>query len=298
MSSSQIFVLAIAAVAVLAAIAVFAVAYRRGGDTRSAAAELDRRAARKDRVRRQQVAAAREAAVAGAGEGGVAVLVADEEEEEPEPLPDPLELRPAVSPEEYGVTRRMFLNRSLTAVFGVFLLQFAIGFLAFFWPKLKAGGFGGKIDAGDLEDIRDQLFQPDGTIAPLFVPAAQSYIVPFDESADNSSFEGIANTVIAGNVMALWQRCVHLGCRVPVCLPSQGFECPCHGSKYNFHGEYEAGPAPRNMDRFGVEVDDNNRLIVDTGQILQTARAKTKTIAYPQGPSCLSAGGEEGEEEV
>ncbi len=299
MSSSQIFVLAIAAAAVLAAIAVFAVAYRRGGETRSAAVELDRRAARKDTARRRQVAEARQAAATGEAQGGVAVLVAGEEEEaEPEPLPDPLELRPAVSPEEYGVTRRMFLNRSLGAVFGVFLLQFAIGFLAFFWPKLKAGGFGGKIDAGDLETIRDQIFQPDGTIAPLFVPAAQSYIVPFDEAADNSSFEGIANTVIAGNVMALWQRCVHLGCRVPVCLPSQGFECPCHGSKYNFHGEYEAGPAPRNMDRFQVEVNDANRLIVDTGVILQTARAKNKTIAYPQGPSCLSAGGGEGEEEA
>ncbi len=298
MSSSQIFVIAIAAAAVLAAIAIFAVAYRRGGETTSAAAELDRRAARKDQVRRRQVAATREAAAVGDGQGGVAVLVAEDEEEESEPLPDPLELRPEVSPEEYGVTRRMFLNRSLGAVFGVFLLQFAIGFLAFFWPKLKPGGFGGKIDAGDIDDIRDQLFLPDGTIAPLFVPAAQAYVVPFEEDAADSSFETIAGFVIAGDVMALWQRCVHLGCRVPVCLPSQGFECPCHGSKYNFHGEYEAGPAPRNMDRFGVEVDDNNRLIVDTGQILQTARAKTKTIAYPQGPSCLSAGGEEGEEEV
>ncbi len=295
MSSSQIFVVAIAAAAVLAAIAIFAVAFRRGDATRSAAAELDRRAARKDEARRRELAAAR----AASAPGGTAVLVLEDEPEpeaEPEPLPDPLELRPEVSPEEYGVTRRMFLNRSLAAVFGVFLLQFAIGFLAFFWPKLKTGGFGGKIDAGAVDEIRDQIFQPDGTIAPLFVPAAQSYIVPFDEEAENSSFDGIANLVIADNLMALWQRCVHLGCRVPTCLPSQGFECPCHGSKYNFHGEYEAGPAPRNMDRFAVEVNDNGRLIVDTGTILQTARAKIKTIAYPQGPSCLSAGGGEGEE--
>ncbi len=295
MSSSQIFVVAIAAAAVLAAIAIFAVAFRRGDATRSAAVELDRRAARKDEARRRELAAAR----AASAPGGTAVLVLEDEPEpdaEPEPLPDPLELRPEVSPEEYGVTRRMFLNRSLAAVFGVFLLQFAIGFLAFFWPKLKTGGFGGKIDAGAVDEIRDQIFQPDGTIAPLFVPAAQSYIVPFDEEAENSSFDGIANLVIADNLMALWQRCVHLGCRVPTCLPSQGFECPCHGSKYNFHGEYEAGPAPRNMDRFAVEVNDNGRLIVDTGTILQTARAKIKTIAYPQGPSCLSAGGGEGEE--
>ncbi len=28
-------------------------------------------------------------------------------------------------------------------------------------------------------------------------------------------------------------------------------------------------------------------LIVNTGTIFQTARAKKKTIAYPQGPSCI-----------
>ncbi len=295
MSTAQIFVVAIAAVATLAALAIFAVAYRRGDASSSAAGELDRRAMRKDRDRQRRVAAAR---TATEQQGAVAVLVVDEEDEaEPEPLPDPLELRPEVSQEEYGQTRRMFFNRALGAVFGVFLLQFLIGFLAFFWPRLKSGGFGGKIDAGDIEDVRDQLIQADGTIAPLFVPAAQSYVVPFAEDAANSSFEGIADIVIAGQVMALWQRCVHLGCRVPTCLPSQGFECPCHGSKYNFHGEYDSGPAPRNMDRFAVEVSENGRLIIDTGQIFQTARAKNKTIAYPQGPSCLSAGGE-GEEEV
>ena len=39
----------------------------------------------------------------------------------------------------------------------------------------------------------------------------------------------------------------------PGATTSQGFECPCHGSKYNYAGEYEAGPAPRNLDRFEVE---------------------------------------------
>ena len=87
--------------------------------------------------------------------------------------------------------------------------------------------------------------------------------------------------------MAVWQRCVHLGCRVPSCESSQGFECPCHGSKYNFHGEYEDGPAPRNLDRFGVEVNDQGQLVVLTGEIFETPRSKNKTLAYPQGPSCL-----------
>jgi cytochrome b6-f complex iron-sulfur subunit len=87
--------------------------------------------------------------------------------------------------------------------------------------------------------------------------------------------------------MALWQRCVHLGCRVPTCPSSQGFECPCHSSKYNYHGEYEDGPAPRNLDRFVVSVDEAGNFIVDTGQVIQTSRARVKSTEYPQGPSCL-----------
>ena len=279
MSDAQIFTLAIAAVALVAAAAVFVVAFRK--EAAEERPELDAKAAKRDR------------SLVTVGAPDVAAAVETEEpvtspEAAPAPLqpvPDPLLARPEVSAEEYGISRRKFFNRAIGGVFGVFLIQFTLGFLAFFWPKLKAGGFGGKIDAGDVDDIRLAINQPDGTIAPLFVPAAQAYIVPFPENPEGTSFAG--RPVIADQLMALWQRCVHLGCRVPVCLPSQGFECPCHGSKYNFHGEYNSGPAPRNMDRFAVEVDDTNHLIIDTGTVIQTARAKVTTIAYPQGPSCL-----------
>jgi cytochrome b6-f complex iron-sulfur subunit len=89
---------------------------------------------------------------------------------------------------------------------------------------------------------------------------------------------------------------VHLGCRVPWCHPSQGFECPCHGSRYNRVGEYEGGPAPRNLDRFPVEITPDSRLIIDTGTIIQTSRAPKKTVKYPQGASCLGISTVTGEE--
>jgi hypothetical protein len=56
-------------------------------------------------------------------------------------------------------------------------------------------------------------------------------------------------------------------------------------------GEYEGGPAPRNLDRFVVEVTDDGRLIIDTGTVIQTARATASTVPYPQGPSCVAIGG-------
>jgi cytochrome b6-f complex iron-sulfur subunit len=113
------------------------------------------------------------------------------------------------------------------------------------------------------------------------------------DTLEGSSFEDVSAPVVAGGegdgigLTALWQRCVHLGCRVPSCESSQGFECPCHGSKYNRHGEYEAGPAPRNLDRFAVAVNAAGELIVDTGEIVETSRSKNKTVQYPQGPFCV-----------
>jgi hypothetical protein len=42
------------------------------------------------------------------------------------------------------------------------------------------------------------------------------------------------------------------------------------------------------MDRFVLELDDaTGNLIIDTGQVIQTPRAKVITIPYPQGPTCL-----------
>jgi len=147
-----------------------------------------------------------------------------------------------------------------------------------------SGGFGSDVDAGDIGEIQTVVFTSDGSILPLFVPEAKAYIVPAPPSAVAEQFSG--QNVVTDNLMALWQRCVHLGCRVPWCGPSQGFECPCHGSKYSFTGEYFAGPAPRNLDRFVVE-NQKNRLIIRTGQIIQTPRAQILAVKYPQGPSCI-----------
>lgn len=188
-----------------------------------------------------------------------------------------------VTPEESGVTRRQFFNRALSGTFFAFLGLVGINSLAFFWPKLS-GGFGTDVDAGAVGDVQNQTVASDGSIVPVFVPEARAYVVP--SPVVSEQFEG--REVAASGLMALFQRCVHLGCRVPWCAPSQGFECPCHGSKYNSIGEYFAGPAPRNLDRFVVEVV-NGRFIIKTGTIIETPRAGLLSINYPRGPSCIGA---------
>jgi cytochrome b6-f complex iron-sulfur subunit len=91
--------------------------------------------------------------------------------------------------------------------------------------------------------------------------------------------------------MALYQRCVHLGCRVPWCPTAQWWECPCHGSKYNQAGEYKEGPAPRGLDRFAIAVS-GGQIVVDTSKIITGPPRGTNTTGQElQGPHCVGGGG-------
>ncbi len=58
--------------------------------------------------------------------------------------------------------------------------------------------------------------------------------------------------------------CTHLGCIVS--KTSQGFVCPCHGSRYDESGNVTKGPAPRALDWFEISQLPNNKLVVDTGK--------------------------------
>lgn len=59
-----------------------------------------------------------------------------------------------------------------------------------------------------------------------------------------------------GQIIAIWNRCSHLGCPVEYSQGGDSFVCPCHGSAFNSLGLRTAGPAPRPLDRFNVKVVD------------------------------------------
>ena len=95
-------------------------------------------------------------------------------------------------------------------------------------------------------------------------------------------------TGMEAGLVALYQKCPHLGCRVPECVTSQWFECPCHGSQYNRVGEKRGGPAPRGMDRFAMSVSADGVLTVDTGTIIQGPPIGTNTTGQEaEGPNCI-----------
>ncbi len=290
MTLTNVVLLAVGVIAVLGAAGAFAVAYRRSKDAapQEPAIKLSKETLAADRPLASGLVPPRVEVEAPALESS-AVLVEEleqVEEEIPETVVEIVEEQRIVevSPEEGGLNRRQFFNRAIVATFGSFLALQGVYYLTFFWPKLT-GGFGADIDAGPVADLRRQVFTSTGAVLPLFIPEARAYLVPAPAQL-SEQFAG--KGVEAEGLMALYMRCVHLGCRVPWCAPSQGFECPCHGSKYNAIGEYFAGPAPRNLDRFSIEVRGAN-LWIRTGSIIETPRAPERSVEYPQGPSCIGA---------
>jgi cytochrome b6-f complex iron-sulfur subunit len=68
-------------------------------------------------------------------------------------------------------------------------------------------------------------------------------------------------------VYALSARCAHLGCTINWFGDLRIFKCPCHGSEYHSNGANFAGPAPRPLDRFRIELNADGQLVVDTAII-------------------------------
>ncbi len=177
---------------------------------------------------------------------------------------------PPTDPEVVGVTRRQFFNRGIVASQSLAFGAFGAAMIGFLWPSLT-GGFGGKVNAGALSTIMGSIAEKK---QPFYVPEARSYINPYPESALAAAKKVYSSSIVEGmqqGVVALFQKCPHLGCRVPWCQTSQWFECPCHGSKYNRVGEKKGGPAPRGMDRFPVEIAGGN-VVINTGIVAQGAR--------------------------
>jgi cytochrome b6-f complex iron-sulfur subunit len=189
--------------------------------------------------------------------------------------------------DELGVTRRQFFNRSILAGSGLGLGAFGVAALAFLWPS-AGGGFGGKIVVGSEADAKDAF---DNKI-PFYNAAAKTYIVAYPKADIPKAKKVPAYTapIIAGmekGYVALYQKCVHLGCRVPWCSSSQWFECPCHGSKYNRVGEKRGGPAPRGLDRFALSISGGS-MIIDTATVFQGPPIGTDTTGQGQeGAACV-----------
>ncbi len=218
--------------------------------------------------------------------------------------------RPPITPQQYEVlhgggaeaaeiaqqrmSRRRFIRRSMLAVWGVSTAASVAGALYMLYPNL-AGQFGAPIPVGKKGDFKPALpadFKKN--VAGVYYRSqARTYLVHMSPS---TSFllkdTNLADQLVAENVtkdadgsywVAIYQRCVHLGCTFDFRDACISFKCPCHGSHYNVDGEYLDGPAPRSADRFAITFSGED-VIVDTGTLNNTVPhpdETTRLIAVP-----------------
>lgn len=65
----------------------------------------------------------------------------------------------------------------------------------------------------------------------------------------------------AGEFIALSAVCTHLGCIVKWVDDEGEFLCPCHGGKFSASGQVLAGPPPKALENYPVEVVDQDILV-------------------------------------
>lgn len=285
MSTTTVLLIAIPVLVVLAGVLVFASARRR--DTGTAIGALARETRKRDRGgvspsievpttgREVERAAALEQR-----EGGSALARVESKAPVAWVPPDP---------EVLAVTRRQFFNRGIVTFFGLGLSGFGATVLAFLWPKLGTG-FGSEISIGTTNSVDAKIAEGDGF---AYYPEGRMWVTHYPAAALGAAkraYQGPDLASMEAGYTALYQKCVHLGCRVPSCKTSQWFECQCHGSQYNRNGEKKGGPAPRGLDRFALTVS-KGIVSVNTAAVLQGPPIGTNTTGQEaEGPHCVGGG--------
>jgi cytochrome b6-f complex iron-sulfur subunit len=181
-----------------------------------------------------------------------------------------------------GLSRRQVLRRAVGLTIGLVALEGTIEGLVMLYPNL-AGQFGSVITlkAKSTYVAAEQKAFALDQAGMFYESSAKSYIMHL-KSGGSTTFL-ISGTAFDNSIsaedwvkdsdgtywLALYQVCVHLGCKVPFRDDCNSFKCPCHGSHYNIDGEYLDGPAPRSLDRFAMSFDSNDNVTVDTGKLNQ-----------------------------
>jgi cytochrome b6-f complex iron-sulfur subunit len=160
------------------------------------------------------------------------------------------------------VKRRQVLRGGVFASLGGFVVLLLGSFVNFFNPR-HVTGFGGvvKVPAGAV---------PKPGTDPVKVFEGKFYLVNLKPGEGGHA--GVPGSE-KGGLVALYQKCVHLGCTVPW-RPEFEFEgekgwfrCPCHGSTYTKGGARVFGPAPRSLDTMDLTINGDGSVTVNTGKI-------------------------------
>lgn len=121
---------------------------------------------------------------------------------------------------------------------------YAIPFFTFFYPPMEGSSSGGAVakdKVGKLVSATEFRAQnQENRSLVQGIKGDPTYIIVKDDK------------ILDVGVNAV---CTHLGCVVPWNKNAEQFQCPCHGSRYNFYGKVVRGPAPLALPLTHVNVD-------------------------------------------
>jgi nitrite reductase/ring-hydroxylating ferredoxin subunit len=169
-----------------------------------------------------------------------------------------------------GMSRRTLLRRSLGFGVALWVTEVAAGSVSFLWSAV--GGSAVRVRVGTFDEIATRAAGlPFREGFPAYIQEARAFVVVVNPGV-GAFLPGTDGTGEGSlNVRALSQVCPHLGCRPNPCIEDFWFRCPCHQSRYDRLGTKADGvgygPAPRGMDRYAVEVDDDGVLTIDRTQV-------------------------------
>jgi cytochrome b6-f complex iron-sulfur subunit len=184
----------------------------------------------------------------------------------PTPAPRPL------------LSRRVFILGGFWSAFALGAIGILGSPLDFLFPR-NVKGFGGPVTvpAGKI---------PEAGNDPVRIVEGKFWLLNLKPGTTPNGEE------TPGGLLALWQKCPHLGCTIPwrsdfTFAGRKGwFRCPCHGSTYTKEGGVRVfGPAPRPMDVFDItDIKDDGSIVVQTGPGFKgtgSADNPSKTKPYP-----------------
>lgn len=182
-------------------------------------------------------------------------------------------------------TRRRFLTVATSVVGGVGVVGAAIPFIGSWNPSAKARAAGADVEV-DISKVQPgQLIRVIWRSKPVWVVRRTPELLasleqhedqlkdPNSEEEQQPTFAQNRNRSLKDELLVLVGICTHLGCS-PQHLKdgafaqyaegvSEGFFCPCHGSKFDMSGRvFQSVPAPLNLVVPPYQYLDDNTLLI------------------------------------
>ncbi len=192
-----------------------------------------------------------------------------------------------------GLSRRQLLRRVVAVTAGLVGAEAVGGALVMIYPGLTSG-FGGKITLKkksaypaaipaefDIENGKGVFYEFEAKSYIVHLAAETPWLLSGGALSDLIDSEWLVKDSDGTYWAAIYQRCVHLGCKFNFLTSCRSFKCPCHGSHYNDDGEYLSGPAPRSNDRFLLSFSGDT-LVVDTGKLNSSVQHPSATTRLLQ----------------